>query len=299
MTKSLRTPEHRFFNLPKYPFEPNFIDALEGYEGLRVHYLDEGSPTSEEVFLCLHGQPTWSYLYRRMIPSFAGAGVRIVAPDLLGFGKSDKPVSDTVYTFSFHREMLIAFIKALDLTNITLVCQDWGGILGLTIPPEFPERFSRLLIMNTAFPVGESLGQGFDAWKAFNRANPDLDVAQVMKMATPSLTDEEAAAYSAPFPNKDYKAGVRRFPELVMIEPDMNGIEIVKKARTWWATEWSGECFMAIGADDIVLGPHIMRPLSSFIRGCPQPMELNGVGHFVQEHGEVVAQAALHHFDIK
>ena len=140
-----RTPDDRFADLPGYDFAPHYVDDLTGYEGLRVHYVDEGPQDAGRTFLCLHGQPTWSYLYRRMIPVFLETGARVVAPDWLGFGRSDKPVDDGVYTFHFHRNMMVALIEGLELHNVTLVCQDWGGLLGLTIPPAMPERFERLI----------------------------------------------------------------------------------------------------------------------------------------------------------
>ena len=155
MSDVLRTPDERFANLPGYPFAPHYISDLEGYPGLRVHYLDEGPRDAAKVFLCLHGQPTWSYLYRRMIPVFTAAGHRVVAPDLLGFGKSDKPADDARYTFMFHRDLLKNLVERLDLRNVVLTVQDWGGLLGLTLPMEMPERFSGLLIMNTAFATGD------------------------------------------------------------------------------------------------------------------------------------------------
>ncbi len=291
--ESLRTPDERFSNLPGYDFEPHYINTLEGYDGLRIHYIDEGPKDADRVFLCLHGQPTWSYLYRRMIPVFLESGARVIAPDWLGFGRSDKPVSDDVYTFNFHRDMMLAFIKALDLRRITLVCQDWGGLLGLTIPMEMPERFERLLVMNTAIATGTSPGEGFDSWKAFNRSQPDLPIAALMKRSTPVLTDAEAAAYEAPYPDHRYKAGVRRFPELVMVAPDMEGVDISKRAAEFWSKDWTGDSFMAVGMQDPVLGPPIMRDLQKTIRGCPEPMEIPEGGHFVQEHGEQIARAAL------
>jgi len=291
-----RTPDDRFQDLPGYDFAPNYIDDLPGYEGLRVHYLDEGPADAAQTFLCLHGQPSWSFLYRKMIPVFTASGGRVIAPDWLGFGKSDKPVEDAVYTFDFHRNMLKTFIETLDLTNITLVCQDWGGILGLTIPQDMPGRFSRLIVMNTAIPVGESPGPGFDAWKAFAASQPDMDVAALMKRGTPILSDAEAAAYGAPFPDVDYKAGVRRFPEMVMVSPDMEGVDTAKRAATYWAEEWAGESFMAVGMADPVLGGPIMDALRDNIKGCPEPMRIEDGGHFVQEWGEPIAEAALKHF---
>jgi len=293
---ALRTPDSRFEGLPGFPFEPHYLETLPAYEGLRVHYLDEGPADAGQTFLCLHGQPTWSYLYRKMIPVFVESGARVVAPDLLGFGRSDKPVDDEIYTFHFHRNMLLAFIEALDLRNLTLVCQDWGGLLGLTLPMEMPERFSRLLVMNTGLGTGVSPGPGFDAWKAFNAANPDMDIAGLMQRAVEGLSDGEAAAYAAPFPSVEFKAGVRRFPELVMVAPDMAGVDVSLRARDWWQNEWAGESFMAIGMQDPVLGPPQMQRLRQVIRGCPEALEVGEGGHFVQEHGEQIARAALASF---
>jgi pimeloyl-ACP methyl ester carboxylesterase len=296
MVKALRTPDQRFEALPDYPFAPHYIDSLPGYGDLRVHYLDEGPQDAAHTFLCLHGQPAWSYLYRKMIPVFTAEGHRVIAPDLLGFGRSDKPVDEGVYTFDFHRNMLIALIQALDLKNITLVCQDWGGILGMTIPPDMPERFSRLLVMNTTLPIGESLGEGFSQWRAYNRTQPDLNVGGLFMRSCQGLSDEEAAAYDAPFPDASFKSGVRQFPELVMTSPEMEGVEISRRARQWWQEEWSGPSFMAVGMQDPVLGPPVMAELRQLIRGCPAPMEIASAGHFVQEQGREVAVAALQAF---
>lgn len=288
-----RTPDTHFEDLPDYSFAPNYVDDLPGYEGLRVHYLDEGPQDAARTFLCLHGQPSWSFLYRKMLPVFVESGARVICPDWLGFGRSDKPVEDAVYTFHFHRNMMVELIKRLDLNNITLVCQDWGGILGLTIPKDMPERFERLLVMNTAIPVGQSPGAGFDAWRAYNRTQPDMDVASLMKRGTPILSDAEAAAYAAPFPDITYKAGVRRFPELVMTDPDMEGVQTSIVATEWWKTQWQGQSFMAVGAQDPVLGPGQMEALRANIKGCPPPMLVEEGGHFVQEWGEEIARAAL------
>ena len=291
--QTVRTPDARFADLPGFDFAPNYLEDLPGYEGLRVHYLDEGPREADRVFLCLHGQPTWCYLYRKMIPVFRESGARVIAPDWLGFGRSDKPTDDAVYTFEFHRAMLLAFVETLDLRNITLVCQDWGGILGLCSGPDLADRLSRLLVMNTAIPVGISPGAGFDAWKAYNRSQPDMDIAALMKRGTPVLSDAEAAAYAAPFVDQTYKAGVRRFPELVMVSPDMEGVEVAKRAAAWWANDWSGQSFMAVGMQDPVLGEPNMRALQQQIKGCPDPMLVEDAGHFVQEWGAPIARAAL------
>lgn len=292
MIEALRTPDTRFENLPGYPFAPHYLEDLPGYPGLRMHYLDEGRRDGP-VFLCLHGQPSWSYLYRKMVPVFAEAG-RVIAPDLFGFGRSDKPVDDEVYTFDFHRGALLALVDALDLQEITLVCQDWGGLLGLTLPMEAPARWRRLIIMNTGFASGDRpLGPGFEAWKLFNRSQPDMDIAALMRRASPILSDAEAEAYAAPFPDMRYKAGVRRFPELVPDRLDAPGAETSRRARDWWSTEWAGQSFMAVGGADPVITPDAMAGIRTYIRNCPEPMIVPEAGHFVQEWGEPIARAAL------
>jgi len=254
-----------------------------GDEGLRAHFIDEGPKDAEHTFLCLHGEPSWSFLYRKMAPVFLGSGGRVVAPDFFGFGRSDKPVDDAVYTFDFHRNYLKAFIERLDLKNITLVCQDWGGLLGLTLPVEYPDRFTRMIVMNTTLAVGELPSEGFAHWKAFVPANPDLDVAAPMGRRTGVLPDAEAAAYGAPVPDEKSKAGVRRFPEMVMIQPGMDGIEISKKAQDFLRNGWMGKCFIACGAADPVLGLPVMQVLKSDIRGSSELMIIEEAGHVVQE----------------
>ncbi len=294
--QALRTPEGAFADLPGYGFAPHYVEDLPGSPGLRMHFLDEGS--SGQVALCLHGQPSWSYLYRKMVPALLAGGLRVVAPDLFGFGRSDKPTDEAVYSFDFHRGALLAFIERLDLRRITLVCQDWGGLLGLTLPMDMAGRFERLIVMNTALGTGDvRLGEGFLAWRAFSNAHPDLDVAALMRRAIPGLTAEEAQAYSAPFPDARYKAGVRRFPNLVPDHPDAGGAALSRRARDWWRTEWQGRSFMAIGMQDPVLGPPAMRVLRDTIRNCPPPLELPEAGHFVQEAGAVIVQRALASFD--
>lgn len=295
--KVLRTPEARFNGLPSYPFQPNYIEGLADYPGLRIHYLDEGRQTNhagQKVFLCLHGQPTWSYLYRKMIPVFTTAGHRCIAPDLIGFGRSDKPAEDAVYTFNFHREMLKAFIEELDLRNIVLVVQDWGGLLGLTLPMDMPSRFVGLLVMNTSFATGDMpLGKGFLDWRAWSNANPDMAVGKLMGRSNPQLSPEEIAAYDAPFPGIEYKAGVRRFPNLVPDHPEAEGAALSRRAREWWSKEWNGKTFMAIGMKDPVLGPAVMADVRRHIRNCPPPYEVAEGGHFVQECGKDIAEQAL------
>lgn len=294
---ALRTPDERFANLKDFDYKQHYIEDLSGYEGVRLHYLDENSDRGKFTFLCLHGEPTWSYLYRKMIPIFTEAGHRVLAPDFFGFGRSDKPVDEKAYTFTFHRNMLLAFIERLDLQNIVLVCQDWGGILGLTLPMDMPERFSKLLVMNTALCTGEhALPDGFVMWRAYVEQNPDLDVASLMRRSCRHLTDEETAAYQAPFPDSSYKAGVRRFPPMVPDSVEADGADISRRAQAWWTNDWKGESFMAVGAQDPVLGPKVMQLLSGMIPGCPEPLILDEAGHFVQEWGDKVAHAALDSF---
>jgi haloalkane dehalogenase/tRNA(adenine34) deaminase len=288
----LRTPDDRFAALSGFDYAPRYVDDLDGFEDLRVHYVDEGA--GDRVFLCLHGQPTWSYLYRRMIPAFVASGARVVAPDLLGFGRSDKPADDVFYTFTHHRAMLLAFIDRLDLRRITLVVQDWGGLLGLTLPLDGAARFERLLVMNTLLAIGEPpLPPGFVAWRAWVNANPDFDPGRLLKRGCPHLSDAEAAAYSAPFPDTRYKAGVRRFPDLVPDHPQADGAALSRAARQWWRESWRGPTFMAVGMQDPVLGPEVMRALRADLHGCPPPLEIADGGHFVQEWGERIAVAAL------
>ena len=299
MIEFLRTPEERFVNLPNFPYEPHYIEDLKGYEDLRMCYYDEGPKDSNEVFLCLHGEPTWSYLYRKMIPIFLGAGYRVVAPDFFGFGRSDKPVKDEIYTFDFHRNSLIEFINQLGLNNMTLVSQDWGGLLGLTLPMEFHNKFKRLIIMNTILGTGDfEISQGFKAFRTFMSSTPDIDAGRLISSVTRHLTLEEVAAYDAPFLDIKYKAGVRRFPQLVPTSFDAPGAEISRKARDWFQEKWNGESFMAVGMQDPVLGPPMMEILREMIPRCPKPMEIKDAGHFVQEWGNIIAKKALEVFKL-
>lgn len=285
----MRAPDDRFAALPGFPWRPNYLE----WRGLRAHYLDEGDKAAP-VLLALHGEPTWSYLYRRMIPPFLAAGWRVVAPDFIGFGRSDKPVEDAFYTFDLHRRFLLDFVEKLDLKNVAIAVQDWGGLLGLTAPMEAPERYSRLLIMNTALGTGDTpLTEGFLAWRAFVNKNPGMDCGKLLGRACPHLTPAEAAAYEAPFPDTASKAGVRRFPNLVPDHPDAPGAAISRQARDWWRNGWKGEAFMAVGAKDPVLGPPVMSALQKIIRNCPEPWMHAEGGHFLQEWGEDVAREAL------
>ena len=298
MIEALRTPDDRFADVPDFAFPVRYLDDLRGYEGLRGAYVDAGPADAARTFLCLHGEPSWSFLYRKMIPVFLETGARVVAPDLLGFGRSDKPVREEDYGFDFHRDHLLALVERLDLRRVTLVVQDWGGLLGLTLPVDsrFAARLERLIVMNTALAVGDPPGPGFEAWKNYALSTHDLPVGQILAAGTPHMTDAERAAYDAPFPDPRYKAGARVFPALVPVSPDMPGAAVSRKAAAFWSTRWSGPSFMAIGDADPVLGPPAMQALRRVIRGCPEPMTVKGGGHFVQEWGEPIARAALASF---
>lgn len=293
--EALRTPDERFNNLPDFDYPVGYVDDLPGYEGLRIAYIDAGPANAEQTFLCLHGEPTWSFLYRRMIPVFLEAGARVIAPDLLGFGRSDKPVKQSDYSFHFHRNYLLELVKRLNLKNITLVVQDWGGLIGLTLPVDdnFKRRLERLIVMNTGLGVGSAPGPGFMAWKEYALSTPDLPIGSLIARGTPHLSAAEIAAYDAPYPSPEYKAGAQVFPALVPVSSDMEGVDVSKAAAGFWSTQWAGKSFMAIGMADPVLGAPAMRKLNAMIKGCPPPMEIEDGGHFLQEWGEPIARAAL------
>lgn len=294
----LRTAEARFAGLPGFDYAPKYLDDLAAFAGLRMARIDEGPIDADRTFLCIHGQPTWSYLYRHMIPVFAATGARVVAPDLFGFGRSDKPADVGTYNFHFHRNSLLRLIERLDLTRITLVVQDWGGLIGLTLPVAdgMASRFERLIVMNTTLATGKPPSEGFLAWRAYAGDRPDLDVGALIQRSAPHLTEAEVAAYDAPFPDATFKAGVRAFPPLVMTDPGMPGIDESLAAQTFWANDWNGPSFMAWGAADPVFGLDVMKEMQSVIRGCPAPLIIPDGGHFVQEWGEPIARAALAEF---
>ncbi len=218
----LRTPDHRFDGLPGYDFEPCYAEIADGDGGnLRMHWVEAG-PVDGEVVLCLHGEPSWSYLYRKMLPRFAAAGYRALAPDLVGFGRSDKPAERSDYTYQRHLDWLGSWLDAVDLHGINLVCQDWGGLLGLRLAAEEPARFRRITAANTTLPTGDQpMSEAFLAWKEYSQKTPDFAVGAIIQRATVSeLPPEVVAAYDAPFPDDSYKAGARQFPTLVPVTPD-------------------------------------------------------------------------------
>ena len=289
----LRTPESRFANLPDYPFAPHYVDlatAIGRSDEARMHYVDEGSG---EVILCLHGEPSWSFLYRRMIPILATRG-RVLAPDLFGFGKSDKFTERADYSYRMHRDAVLGFMNALELRDITLVCQDWGGLLGLQLAGQHPERFARLVIMNTALPTGdEEVGPGFMAWREYVANTPDLPIGALFGRAifpedrrTPAIL----AAYDAPYPDRSYKEGAQAFPSLVPTTPDDPG---AAQNRDAWKTleHWSKPCLVMAGDKDPVLGVSAGRIFERRIPTAGTMVVIENAGHFLQEDkGEEIAK---------
>ncbi len=293
---ALRAPDVAFAGLPDYPWSAHYVSDLPSLQGLRMHYLDitSDAPQTEITYLCLHGNPAWSYLYRKMIPIFSASGARVVAPDMVGFGKSDKPKKDSFHTFSWHRQCLLDFVERLDLRNVVLVVQDWGGILGLTLPMAAPQRYKGLVVMNTALATGQvPLTDGFKAWRAMCKDKPDFDIARLFARGDKAMTQAECAAYMAPYPDNGHRAATRAFPPMVPEFADSDGAAISRQAMDFWQNQWSGQSLMAVGTQDPVLGEKPMRSLQKIIRNCPEPMLLPDAGHFVQEHGQVIAQRAV------
>jgi haloalkane dehalogenase len=289
----LRTPDDRFADLPGFAFEPHYAEVpdLDG-DTLRMHHLDEG-PADGEVVLLLHGEPSWCYLYRKMIPVLAGAGLRCIAPDLVGFGRSDKPDDRTDYTYARHVEWTRSLLfDALDLRDITLVCQDWGGLIGLRLVGEHPDRFARVVAANTFLPVGNTEpNEAFLNWRRFSQEVEDFDCGFIVSTGcATTLPDDVVAAYKAPFPDDAYKEGARQFPTLVPATPDDPASDANRAA--WTVLEQFDKPFLcAFGdGDPITRGSDAV--LKARIPGCAgQPhTTIENAGHFLQEdQGEQLA----------
>ena len=286
----LRTPDDRFNGLPGYAFEPHYVDV-----GLRMHYVDEG-PRDAAPILLLHGEPSWSFLYRRMIPVLLRAGHRVVAPDLIGFGRSDKPVDRDEHTYARHVEWVTRLVLALDLRDATLVCQDWGGLIGLRVVADAGQRFARVVAANTGLPTGdERVPPAFLAWRRFSQAAESFAVGNIVDggCAT-TLDDAEVAAYDAPFPDESFKAGPRQMPLLVPIDSDDPASPANRAA---WAKlgEWRKPFLCAFSdGDPITRGAD--RRFRTAIPGCEgQPhTTIAGAGHFLQEdRGQELAQVVV------
>lgn len=289
----IRTPEDRFENLPDFPFPPNYVEV--GDDDLRMHYLDEGW-SDADVILCLHGEPTWSFLYRHIIPLLSEE-YRVVAPDLIGFGRSDKYTEDAEYTYHMHYAALKGFVEATDLHNITLVCQDWGGILGLALAADLSERFKRLVIMNTGLATGDiPFGPGFMQWRAFAERNGrDLIASGVVRNGSGDkerLTPEIMAAYDAPFPDASYRGGVGTFPLLVPIAEDSPGAAEQRETREKLKS-WDKPALVMFSDGDPVTagGDRFFRKLIPTAKDQPE-ITIEGGGHFLQEDKgpEIAAQ---------
>jgi len=290
--EALRTPDDRFSALPGYPFAPHYVTVGDG---LRVHYVDEG-PRDAAPVLMMHGEPSWSYLYRKMIPIVARAGHRVVAPDLVGFGRSDKPVRREDYTYQRHVEWMRAVLETLDLRGVTLVCQDWGGLIGLRLVAEHPERFARVVAANTFLPTGDRPPTpAFLAWQKYSQTTPDFHVGGIVRGGC--VTDLAAgvvAAYDAPFPDDRYKAGARQSPLLVPTSPD--DPSAVPNREAWEVlARWDRPFLTAFSDSDPVTGG-ADRLLQQAIPGTKAQSHTTivGGGHFLQEDkGEELAAVVV------
>lgn len=289
MTNFLRTPEARFERLPNYAFTPNYIEIDE----MRMHFVDEG-PRDADPILMMHGEPTWSYLYRHMIPICVAAGHRVIAPDLIGFGKSDKPTSTEDYSYAQHMRWMQKFIDKLELNNITLVCQDWGSLLGLRLAAENESRFKAIVVGNGMLPTGEEqVPKAFKIWKAFALNSPWFPIARIVNSGSfKQLSKDEMRAYDAPFPSRKYKAGARAFPALVPVTPDNPASQANKDA--WKVLEKWDKPFLTTfsNGDPITRGGD--RFMQKRVPGSvgQDHITLKG-GHFLQEDSSAEFAAAV------
>lgn len=285
----LRTPDERFANLPDFPFKPNYIMIND----VRMHYVDEGEG---ETILCLHGEPSWSFLYRKMITPLS-QNYRVLAPDFIGFGRSDKYANEEDYTFQMHVDKLTKFIERLDLQDITLVVQDWGGMIGLTVATQIPDRFARLVIMNTGLPGGEKMPDAFMRWRAVcEKFGRRLPIGRLVDGGTVTeLSDAVKAAYEAPFPDMTYKAGAAVWPLLVPMHPDDPGAKEMRQARNVLSTWEKPALVLFSDSDPITRGGDLWFRRLMRIRKDDQPhIVIQGAGHFLQEDkgAEIAAHIA-------
>jgi haloalkane dehalogenase len=288
---ALRTPDERFANLAGYAFEPHYVEI----DRLRMHYLDEG-PRDGEPVLLLHGEPSWCYLYRKMVPIITNAGYRAIAPDFFGFGRSDKPAAIEDYSYQLHVDALWAFIQRLSLQNMTHVGQDWGGLIGLRVAAEHEERFARIVAANTFLPTGDgNPGEAFLRWRQFATTSPAFDIGRVIQGGTATnLSDEVVAAYNAPFPDDTYKAGARAFPALVPITPDDPAS--VPNRKAWEVLDRWQKPFLCAFSDSDPITRGADKGFLARVPGTKgQPhTTIAGGGHFLQEDkGEELANVIV------
>jgi haloalkane dehalogenase len=293
---ALRTPDARFTELPGFPFSPNYVDFPDEEGGsLRIHYVDEGARGAEPVLL-LHGEPSWSFLYRKMIPILVDAGMRAVAPDLVGFGRSDKPAKRTDYTYQRHVDWMRAVVEQLELRGITLVGQDWGGLIGLRLVAEDQGRFARVVAANTFLPTGDRHpGDAFLAWQKFSQETETFPVGRIVNGGcTTDLPPDVIAAYDAPFPDETYKEGARQFPLLVPTAPDDPAAE--PNRRAWEALRRWDKPFLTAFSDSDPITAGADRVLQSDIPGAggQSHTTVRGAGHFLQEdRGDELARVIV------
>jgi haloalkane dehalogenase len=287
----LRTPDERFVNLPGFDFKPHYAEV----DQLRIHYLDEG-PSGAPPVLLMHGEPSWSYLYRKMIPVLTRAGHRVVAPDLVGFGRSDKPARREEHSFARHVGWIAGLIGQLDLRGITLVCQDWGGLIGLRVAAEHANRFARIVAANTGLPTGDQpMGEAFMNWQKFSQESPQFPVGMIVQGGCVTrLSAEVIAAYDAPFPDDTFKAGPRQMPTLVPTRPDDPAAPANRKA---WEIlrEWRKPFLTAFSDSDPITrgGDLVIQGMIASAKGQPHTT-IKGGGHFLQEDkGEELAHVVV------
>ncbi|MBI3677466.1 MAG: haloalkane dehalogenase [Proteobacteria bacterium] len=282
--KILRTPDERFANLPDYPFAAHYVDVASGDgASLRIHTVDEG-PKSAAPILLMHGEPSWSYLYRKMIAQLVAKGHRVVAPDLVGFGKSDKPADIHDYTYERHVAWMSEWLAKTGLTNITLFCQDWGGLIGLRLVSAFPEKFARVIVANTGLPTGSGMSKGFESWLAFSQSVPVLPIGQILNGGSVrELSEAERAAYEAPYPSEEFKAGARRFPALVPVTPEHGSVAENKQA--WSVLEKFEKPFLTAFSDSDAVTKGGEAAFQSRVPGAAKQKHVTiaGGGHFLQE----------------
>ncbi|MBW2085927.1 MAG: haloalkane dehalogenase [Deltaproteobacteria bacterium] len=294
--KALRTPDERFENLPDYPFKPHYVEVPDGEGGtLRIHYVDEGPADAVETLLLMHGEPSWSFLYRKMIPLFLEAGHRAVAPDLVGFGKSDKPANRNDYTYNRHVAWMHAWLESVGLGDITLLCQDWGSLIGLRLVGEKPELFSRVVVGNGGLPAGGGqASEAFLNWQKFSQTVPVFETGNIMSNALVNPTPEILAAYDAPFPDQSYVEGARIFPSLVPTSDDDPALPANQKA--WEVLSRFEKPFLTAFSDGDPVTAGGEKNLQRMIPGAKgQPHTIiKGAGHFLQEDkGEELARVIL------